>query len=109
MQPIQVATIHQAGVHFEHDPETVRLWVMVLIPFPSPPWGFPNGKVNPLLKPALTWHSKVSQIRRLPKGSGVSYSHTWHMPDDGNLAVIPVGYADGLNRNLSNKMMVSHR
>ena len=28
------------------------------------------------------------------------------MPDDGNLAVIPVGYADGLNRNLSNKMMV---
>ncbi|KPQ00666.1 MAG: alanine racemase [Bacteroidetes bacterium HLUCCA01] len=89
------ATIHQAGVHFDMIRNGTALY------------GFdPNGKVNPLLKPALTWHSKVSQIRRLPKGSGVSYSHTWHMPDDGNLAVIPVGYADGLNRNLSNKMMV---
>lgn len=89
------ATIHQTGVHFDMIRNGTALY------------GFdPNGKVNPRLKPAMTWRSRVSQIRQLPKGSGVSYSHTWHMPDDGNLAIIPVGYADGLNRNLSNKMMV---
>ncbi|MCH8495853.1 MAG: alanine racemase [Balneolales bacterium] len=89
------ATMHQTGVHYD----MIRNGTAI--------YGFdPNGVYNPSLKPALSWFSKLVQVRKMPKGSGVSYSHTWHMPEDGYVGVIPVGYADGINRRLSNKMKV---
>jgi alanine racemase len=89
------ATIHQKDVHFD----MIRNGTAI--------YGFdPNGVVNPALVPALAWKSRVVQLRRLPSGAGVSYSHSWHMPSDGYVAIIPVGYADGINRQLSNRMQV---
>lgn len=59
------------------------------------------------LKPALTWESKVAQVRPVKRGDTVSYGATWRCPEDGYLATIPVGYGDGIPRSLSNKLQVS--
>lgn len=89
------ATVHQKDVHFD----MIRNGTAI--------YGFdPNGTFNPSLRPALNWISKVVQVRWMPAGAGVSYSHTWHMPADGYTAIIPVGYADGINRHMSNAMQV---
>ncbi len=58
------------------------------------------------LSPALTWKTKAAQVRPIRKGDVVSYSSTWVCPEDGFLATLPVGYADGVPRSLSNKLQV---
>ena len=58
------------------------------------------------LTPALTWKTKAVQVRAIKKGDVVSYSSTWVCPEDGFLATLPAGYADGIPRCLSNKLQV---
>ena len=58
------------------------------------------------LEPALVWKSILSQVKWLPKGEGVSYGHTWIADKDTLVGTVPVGYADGYPRTLSNKGMV---
>jgi alanine racemase len=55
------------------------------------------------LRPILEWVSKPIQILTVLKGSSVSYEQTWKAKRDSKIAVIPVGYADGYPRALSNK------
>ncbi|WP_316043337.1 alanine racemase [Actinomadura sp. CNU-125] len=50
------------------------------------------------LRPALALHSSVAAVKRIPAGTGVMYGLTYRVPDDSTLAVVPVGYADGLPR-----------
>ncbi len=54
------------------------------------------------LKPVLSWTSQISQLKYLQKGAGVGYGCTDIIQDDTQIAIIPVGYADGFKRNLSN-------
>ncbi len=54
------------------------------------------------LTPALEWKAHVMQVRQLSKGEKVGYGFSYSMPKDGEIAVISVGYADGLRRSLSN-------
>lgn len=53
------------------------------------------------LRPALTWKTVVAQVKRLPKGTPVSYGLTERLAKDSIVAVLPVGYWDGLDRGLS--------
>ncbi len=53
------------------------------------------------LEPALTWKSVVAQIKTVKKGTAISYGLTEKTVRDSRLAVIPVGYWDGLDRKLS--------
>lgn len=55
------------------------------------------------LRPALTWHTRAAMVKRLPAGSGVSYNWTYRAPAPESVATLPVGYADGLPRALSNR------
>ena len=55
------------------------------------------------LKPVLTWKTKVAQIKNISAGSTVGYGLTYMAYDQIKIAVIPQGYADGLDRGLSNK------
>jgi alanine racemase len=55
------------------------------------------------LRPALSWRSAVSLVRRLPTGEGISYGHRYRLEADANLATVPVGYADGYPRALSSR------
>ena len=59
-------------------------------------------KKHLLLKPVLTWKSIVAQIKHLEIGESVGYGQTWFAARKTRLAVIPVGYADGYDRRLSN-------
>lgn len=58
------------------------------------------------LRPSLSWRSAVSMAKRVRAGEGVSYGLT-HAPErDSTIATIPVGYADGYSRSLSNRAEV---
>lgn len=46
----------------------------------------------------------ISQIKKVKKGETVGYSRKGLMEKDSQIAIIPIGYADGLNRKLSNKV-----
>lgn len=55
------------------------------------------------LKPVMTVKTKLLDIRRLPKGSPISYGRTFITNRDSVVGVVPVGYADGYFRSLSNR------
>ena len=58
------------------------------------------------LAPALTWKTRVLQLKTLPKHSPVSYGGTFVTRRKSVIATLPVGYADGYKRALSNKAAV---
>ncbi len=55
------------------------------------------------LRPALSYHSQVVAERAIPAGSAVGYGGSFHAPRDMRIGVVPVGYADGVPRALSNR------
>jgi alanine racemase len=70
-------------------------------------YGLPSGDKNiPGIKPIAQWNTKIVQIRKVKKGDKAGYGSTWEAPEDGNLAILPVGYADGIFRSLSNQFQV---
>ncbi|MEO6900322.1 MAG: alanine racemase, partial [Mycobacteriaceae bacterium] len=58
------------------------------------------------LQPAMTFRTRVALLKRVAAGEGVSYGHTWTAPRDTTVALLPVGYADGVPRALSNTAQV---
>ena len=54
------------------------------------------------LKPALTWKSKILQLKKVPAGTSISYGQTFIAKRESLIATLPVGYADGYPRALSN-------
>lgn len=58
------------------------------------------------LKPVMSLISSISGIKSIRKGESVSYGRKFTAESDTNLASIPVGYADGVNRLLTNRMQV---
>ena len=55
------------------------------------------------LKSVLAWKTKIAQIKTLPAGYTVGYGLTYRTKKETKIALIPQGYADGLDRGLSNK------
>ncbi len=58
------------------------------------------------LRPAMTVRAEVTHSKRVPAGEGVSYGHTYTTPATTTLAVVPLGYADGIPRHASNSAPV---
>ena len=54
------------------------------------------------LKPALTWKTQIQQLKWVPKDTSISYGQTFMTRRETLVATLPVGYADGYNRLLSN-------
>ena len=65
---------------------------------PRPPGG--------VLQPALTLTAPVVTVRRVRAGTPVGYGHTWSADRSTHLALLPVGYADGLPLSASNRAEV---
>ena len=59
------------------------------------------SKLRPALRPVMTWKTRVLSLRDLPAGETVGYNATFTAPAPMRLAMLPVGYADGLRRQLS--------
>lgn len=54
------------------------------------------------LRPAMTLLARLAGVKRVPAGSGVSYGHTYVTQHDATLALVPLGYGDGIPRAASN-------
>ncbi|MEY4418649.1 MAG: hypothetical protein RIQ88_1087, partial [Actinomycetota bacterium] len=59
------------------------------------------------LTPVMTCVSSVVQTKRVPAGSGVSYGYLYRTPVETTLALVPIGYAEGLPRNATGKAQVA--
>lgn len=62
------------------------------------------GLENPELRPLLSLKARISFIKNIKKGETVSYKRTWTTAKDTKIATLPLGYADGVQRALSNKI-----
>ena len=58
------------------------------------------------LRPAMELKTRVVSVKTVPAGGSISYGRTYTAKQDRQIAVIPIGYADGLHRVLSNKLEV---
>ena len=58
------------------------------------------------LRPVLEWKTRITFIKEVPAGTGLSYGHIFHTKRPSLIATLPVGYGDGLSRNLSNRLEV---
>ena len=63
-----------------------------------------SGPAPPLrVEPVMELRTKVALIKQVKKGDSISYGRTWAAQRDTEIAVLPVGYADGLPRLASNR------
>lgn len=87
------------GHKFHYDLVRVGLGLYGLYPAPHL-----RSKIN--LKPVLQVKAKISQVKTIPPGTGVSYGHQFVSSQKMLIAIVGIGYADGIPRNLSNGLQV---
>jgi alanine racemase len=58
------------------------------------------------LRPVLSWHTKVAQVKQLKKGAAVGYGLTYRTFNKAKIIVVPIGYYDGYDRKLSNSSQI---
>jgi alanine racemase len=56
------------------------------------------------LRPVLEWKTRITYLKEVPPGTGLSYGHTFHTQQPTLLATLPLGYGDGLSQLCSNKL-----
>ncbi|MEY3843622.1 MAG: alanine racemase [Bacteroidota bacterium] len=61
-----------------------------------------NRSFEQRLKPVIEWTSSISQVKTIRPGESVGYGRTFVAEKDMRIAIIPIGYADGFKRSLSN-------
>ncbi|ACK42772.1 MULTISPECIES: alanine racemase [Dictyoglomus] len=61
------------------------------------------GYGDKLLKPVMEIKARITLVKELPEGWGVGYGHTFMTEKSTKIAIVPLGYADGYRRDLSNK------
>ena len=86
---------------FEGIGEIVRLGIVLYGLKPDVDNHLPNG-----VKPAMTWKSVVSMVKNVHPGETIGYGRTFMVKKEMKVATVTTGYADGLNRLLSNKGFV---
>jgi alanine racemase len=62
----------------------------------------PLPEFQKLLKPVMTWKTRIALVREMPEGSSISYGRTFITPRALRIATLAAGYADGYPRHLSN-------
>ena len=78
--------------------DAVRPGIFMYGHYPSPEV---TQSIN--IRQVMTFKTYVSHIRALPAGFPISYGRRWATPAATKIAVLPLGYADGLNRKLTNQ------
>jgi alanine racemase len=56
------------------------------------------------LRPVMTLRGRLAAVKRMPAGSSVSYGHRYTTDHETTLGLVPLGYAEGLPRNASNRV-----
>lgn len=91
------ATLSERALHYN----MVRVGLAIYGLYPA---AHLQSKIN--LKPVLQVKARITQVKTIPPQTGVSYGHQFISDRELVLAVVGIGYADGVPRNLSNKMTV---
>ncbi|MDC0832317.1 alanine racemase [Leptolyngbya valderiana BDU 20041] len=91
------ATLSSPTFHYD----LVRLGLALYGLYPAP-----HFKSTVELSPVMQVKARVTQVKTVPPGTGVSYGHQFVTQRTTRLAVVGIGYADGVPRNLSNRMEV---
>lgn len=81
------ATLSRPESHFDLVRPGIALYGLSPIP------GWPTARE---LRPAMTLRGKVALTKRVPGGEGVSYGHQYTTERETTLALVPIGYADGI-------------
>jgi alanine racemase len=63
----------------------------------------PLPEFQALLRPAMTWKTRIALVREMPAGHGISYGRTFITPRKMRVATLSCGYADGYPRHLSSR------
>ena len=63
----------------------------------------PLPEFQKLLRPAMTWKTRIILVRDVPEGRSISYGRTFITPRAMRVATLAAGYADGYPRHLSNR------
>ncbi|MDY6874574.1 MAG: alanine racemase, partial [Chloroflexota bacterium] len=66
----------------------------------------PESKLPEAFRPALTWKARLTSVRTLPPGHGVSYGSKYVTTTNERIGVIPVGYGDGYRRVPGQQVLV---
>lgn len=93
-------TLVDAGLHYDR----VRVGLSLYGLYPSPQF---QSLLS--LQPVMAVKARITLVKPLAAGAGVSYGYRFTAPQDMLVAVVGIGYADGVPRLLSNKMQVSIR
>ncbi|MDX3094166.1 alanine racemase [Streptomyces sp. ME01-24h] len=88
------ATLTLPEAHFD----MIRTGVAMYGISPIPQVG---GPADFGLRPVMTLSARLASAKRVPGGHGVSYGHHYTTPGETTLALVPVGYADGIPRHAS--------
>ena len=79
--------------------DLVRCGIALYGQAPSPELA--SAATVPALRPALSFKARVSYVKEVPAGEGVSYGLRYTTPADTVVATVPLGYADGVPRRLA--------
>ena len=86
---------------FEHIGSVVRLGIILYGLKPDDNNELPDG-----IEPAMEWKSQISMVKDVHPGETIGYGRTYKVEKESRIATVTTGYADGLNRLLSNKGFV---
>ncbi|KST66556.1 alanine racemase [Mastigocoleus testarum] len=90
-------TLRDQNLHYD----MVRVGIAIYGLYPAT---YLREKID--LRPVLQVKARVTQVKTISEGTGVSYGYQFIAPRELRIAVVGIGYADGVPRNLSNKMQV---
>ncbi|XLQ11622.1 MAG: alanine racemase [cyanobacterium endosymbiont of Epithemia adnata isolate EadnSB Bon19] len=91
------ATLINPNLHYD----LVRVGLALYGLYPAP-----HLRLITTLKPVLQVKAKITQVKTIPPGTGVSYGYQFVSERPMSIAVVGIGYADGVPRNLSNRLEV---
>ncbi len=91
------ATLTDASLHYD----MVRTGLVIYGLYPS---GHLAARID--LEPVMQVKARISQVKTLQPGTGVSYGYKFIAERETQIAVVGIGYADGVPRNLSNQLTV---
>jgi len=99
---IKIHCLNSPGMFLypEFSYDMVRMGIIMwgLTPYSSDNFNMPE------VKPVMGLKARITNIHTLKENDGISYGHTFIAQKDTKVATIPIGYADGVARNLSGKI-----
>ena len=103
IHPRWVHAANSAGSIFFPDAyyDAVRPGIAIFGLNPSPVAKLPDG-----FEPALSWKCRLSSVKILPPGFGISYGHRYYTKEVEKIAAASIGYADGLRRRMGNVALI---